>query len=62
MELAENFAEQFALTEIAYAVVRILQHFDDVQGGDFEPAISTTWSTALFPKHGVPLSFHVAAE
>ncbi|KAF9632939.1 hypothetical protein BFW01_g3802 [Lasiodiplodia theobromae] len=54
--------QQFALTEIAYAVVRILQHFDDVQGGDFEPAISTTWSTALFPKHGVPLSFHVAAE
>jgi cytochrome P450 len=49
--------EQFALTESAYVIVRIVQHFDAVKCMDPEAEISTRFSTALFPKKGVPLKF-----
>ncbi|MCJ1400451.1 hypothetical protein MMC11_003656 [Xylographa trunciseda] len=54
--------QQFALTEAAYAIVRIAQHFEQVSCTEPELEISTKLSTALFPRKGVPLRFIRSCE
>ena len=50
-----NSAEQFALTEAAYVIARMLQSFEAI-----EPRDDTPWdefyTLALFSRHGVKVS------
>lgn len=60
--LISSGVEQFALTEVAIALVRIMQHYDQIQCMHPEEKISTRFSTALFPLQGVPIKFHRASD
>ncbi len=51
--------QQFALTEITYVVVRMLQRFDDIDGSTL-PAESHGLGLTNCPGEGVPLKLHFA--
>ena len=50
------------MTEIAFTVVRFVQHFEQVSCMDSELEISTKVSTTLLPRKGVPLRFRRASD
>ena len=52
-------AEQFALTEMSYVIVRLLQRFDGIENLDFSPETNRMTLTSC-PGNGVKIKLHAA--
>lgn len=59
---ANIFAEQYALTEASYTVVRIMQHFDTLENADPHPRTEPIKLSNLTMMHdaGVPVKLYAS--
>lgn len=55
-----QYAEQYAITEVGYVVVRLLQHFDTLEGADPHPRMEPVKECTITLSHalGVPVRLY----
>ncbi|KAI9883373.1 MAG: hypothetical protein M1823_004863 [Watsoniomyces obsoletus] len=55
--------QQFALTEVSFAIVRFMQRFDAIEGvGDPSELLKKGVGVVMMPMHGVPVRLHRAGK
>ena len=58
--MSEMHVEEFALTEVAYVTVRLMQRFDEVEGPDL--VVKHNLSLNSWPYPGVNVAMHAATS